>query len=87
MHLAHPLSIATSQIIIDRHHVHATAGEGIEIARQGRNKGLALSCLHLTDLTLMQHHATDQLHIEMAHAKHTLTRLTHHSEGFWEQLI
>jgi len=35
----------------------------------------------------MQHHAADQLHIEVAHAQHALARFAHHRKGFGQQLI
>ena len=47
----------------------------------------ALTGFHLSDLALMQDHATDQLHIEMAHAKHPLTGFAHHSESLRQDLI
>ena len=34
----------------------------------------------------MQSHATNQLHIEMAHAHHTLTGFSTHSESFRQQV-
>ncbi|CAI8247583.1 MAG: Uncharacterised protein [Prochlorococcus marinus str. MIT 9313] len=67
--------------------MHPTASEGIEVARQSGYKSLPFTGLHLTNLTLMQHHAADQLHIEMTHAEHPFSSLTHNSKGFWEQLI
>jgi hypothetical protein len=35
----------------------------------------------------MQHHAADQLHVEVTHAQHPLTRFAHHGEGLGQQLI
>ena len=35
----------------------------------------------------MQHHAADQLHIEMTHAENSLACFTHHCEGLRKDLI
>ena len=87
MHLAHPLGVAPGQVVVHRDHVHAAAGEGIEVSGQGGHEGLALACLHLGNLAVVQHHAADQLNIEVAHAEHALAGLAHHGEGLGQQLI
>ena len=84
---AHPVGVTTGQVFVDRDHVHALAGQCVEIDRQGTYQGLALTGTHLGDLAFMQGHAADQLHIEVAHAHHSLTGLTGHSEGFGKQLV
>jgi hypothetical protein len=47
----------------------ALAGERVEIDRQRRDQRLAFAGLHLGDLALVQDHAADQLHVEMALAE------------------
>ena len=81
MDLAHPLRIPAGQVIVDGDHMHTTAGQGIEIGRQGGHQGLALARLHLCDLPVVQHHAADQLHVEMAHAQNALACLAHYRES------
>ena len=46
---AHPVRVATGEVVVDRHQVHGPAAEGIEIGRQGRHQGLALTGTHLRD--------------------------------------
>ena len=87
VHLAHPLGVAAGQVVVHRHHVHAPAGEGVEVGGQGGHEGFALAGFHLGDLAVVQHHAADQLHIEVAHAQHPLAGLAHHGEGLGQQLI
>ena len=87
MHLTHPLRITTGQVVVDGDHMHSTAGEGVEVTGQGGHEGLAFAGFHLSDLTFMQHHAADQLHIKMAHAENPLAGFTHHREGFRQDLI
>ena len=59
----------------------AFAGECVEIDRKRRDERLAFAGLHLGDTAFMQHHAADQLHVEMALAEGALGRLAHGGEG------
>ena len=85
--LAHPLGVALGQVVVDRDDVHALAGERVQIDRQGGDQRLAFAGLHLGDLAVVQHHAADQLHVEMAQAEHALGGLAHHGEGFGQQVV
>ena len=67
--------------------MNPAAGKGIEIAGQSGDQGLAFASFHLSNLTFMQHHPANQLHIEMAHAENPLACFTHHSEGLRKDLI
>ncbi|OIQ76011.1 hypothetical protein GALL_423150 [mine drainage metagenome] len=67
--------------------MHATAGNGVEIHRQRRHQRLAFSGAHFGDLAVMQHHAANQLHIEMAHAQRAPAAFAHHGKGLGQQLV
>ncbi len=84
---AHPLGVALGQVVVDRHDVHALAGERVEIDGERGDQRLALARLHLRDLALVQHHAADQLHVEMALAERALGRLAHGGEGRHQQVV
>ncbi len=85
--LAHPLGIACRQIVVHRHHMHALSGQRIQIGRQGRHQGLAFAGAHLGDLAVMQHHAADQLHIEVPHLQGALAAFAHHGKSFRQDRI
>ena len=85
--LAHPGGVAPGQVVVDRDHVHALAGERVEIDRKGRDQGLALAGLHLGDLALMEHHAAHQLDVEMALAERALGGLAHGRERLDQQIL
>ncbi len=85
--LAHPLGVALGQVVVHRHHVHAVAGQRIQIAGQRRHQRLAFAGLHLGDLALVQHHAADQLHVEVAHLHGAPARLAHHRERLGQNLV
>ena len=85
--LAHPFRVAFGQIVVDRNHVHTAAAKGIEIDRQCGNQGFAFAGLHFGDSTLVQHHATDQLHIEVTHVEHAASGFAHHGESFGKNFV
>ncbi len=82
---AHPVGIAFGKVVVDRDDMDALAGNRVEIDRQRRRKGLAFAGAHFGDLAVMQDHAADQLHVEMAHAEHAAAGLAHHGERLRQQ--
>ena len=87
VNLAHPLGIALGQVVVHRHHVHAVAGERIQIAGQRGHQRFAFAGLHLRNLALVQHHAADQLHVEVPHLHRAPARLAHHRKGLGQNLV
>ena len=85
--LAHPLAVAAGEVVVDRHHVDALAGERVEIDRQGRHQGLALTGAHLGDRALVKDHAADELHVEMALTQGALGRLADGGEGRHQDIV
>ncbi len=85
--LAHPLGVALGQVVVDRDHVHAVAGERVQVAGEGGDERLAFAGSHLGDLALVQHHAADQLHVEVAHLHGAPAGLADHGKGLRQQLV
>ena len=85
--LAHPVGVALREVVVDRDDVHALAGERVQVGRQRRDQRLAFAGAHLGDLAVVQHHAADQLHVEVAHLQRALAGLAHDGEGFGQQLV
>ena len=67
--------------------MHAFAGERIEIDGERGDQRLAFAGLHLGDAALVQHHAADHLHVEMALADGALGALAHGGERLGDQII
>jgi hypothetical protein len=84
---SHPLCIATGKIVVHGYHVHRSARERIQVGGQRRHQRLALAGAHLGDLALVQGHATDQLHVEVAHAKGATPRLAGHGKRLGQQAV
>ena len=61
--------------------MHAAAGQCIQIDRQCRHQGLAFAGTHFRDPPFVEHHAADQLDIEVAHLQDALAALTNNGEG------
>ena len=84
---AHPLCVASGQVVVYRDHMGALAFEGIEIDRQCGHQRLALAGLHLGDLALMEHDAANDLNVEVPLAKGAFGTLSHRREGLGKQII
>ena len=87
IYLPHPFGVALGEIVVDGDDMHAFALERVEIDRERRDQRLAFAGAHLGDAALVQHHAADQLHVEMALAERALRRLAHRGEGGHEQIV
>lgn len=85
--LAHPLGIALGEVVVDGHDVHASPRKGIQIGRERRHERFAFARAHFGDLAVMQHHAADHLHVEVAHLQHTAARLAADRERLGQQLV
>ncbi len=93
----HPVGVAAGEVVVDRDQVDALAAhrlavlvpgrERIERDRQRGREGLALTGLHLGDRAVVQHHAADQLDVEVALAERSLARLTGQREALVEELL
>ena len=84
---AHPLRVASRQVVVDGHDVHAAAGERVQDGRQRRHERLALAGLHLGDLALVQHGAADELDVEMAHPERPLHGFAGHREDLGQDVV
>jgi hypothetical protein len=65
----------------------AAAGERVEIDRQRRHQRLAFAGFHLRDAAFVQHHAADQLDVEMTLAERALAGLAHGGEGWHQDVV
>ncbi len=77
VNLPHPFGVAFGEVVVDGDDVDALAGERVEIHRQCRHQRLAFAGFHLGDVAFVQHHAADQLHVEMPLAERALGGFTH----------
>ncbi len=84
---AHPLGVAARQVVVDGDDVDALAGERIEIGGQGGDERLAFARLHFCDLAAVEHHAADQLHVEVPHVQRAAARFANDREGFGQQIV
>ena len=84
---AHPGRVAAGQVVVDRDHVHAAAGQGVQIHRHGGDQGLALAGLHLGDGALVEHDRAHDLDVERAHAGGPLGRLPRDREGLGHEVV
>ena len=83
----HPDAVPLGQVVVDGDQVHPTAGQGVEVDREGRDQGLAFAGLHLGDLALMKDQTPHELDIVMPLAQIPFGRLPHQGEGLRQQVI
>ena len=79
--LAHPLGIAFGQVVVDGNHMHAAPAQSVQIDGQGGDQGFSFTGLHFGDLALVQHHAADQLHVEVPHLEHPPAGFADHAKA------
>ena len=79
--LAHPARVAPGQVVVDGDHVHALAGQGIEVHGQGGGQGFALAGAHFGNFALVQGHAAHELHVKVAHFHDALGAFAHHRKS------
>ena len=77
---AHPVGIALGEVIVDGDDVHTAAGQRIQVGGQRSDQRLAFAGAHFGDLPVVQTHAADQLHVEMAHLQGSFASFAHHRE-------
>ncbi len=83
----HPLRVAAGQVIVDGDDVNAVAGQRVQVARQGGDQRLAFTGFHFGDLALVEHHAADQLNVEMAHVQDAPAGLADYGEGGNQKVV
>ena len=84
---ADPLRVPLGQVIVHGHHVHPAAGDAVEVGGQRRHERLALAGLHLRDLSAVEDHAADELHVVVALAESAAHGLADRGEGLGQDLV
>ena len=73
----HFLAVPACQIIVDRHHMNAFAGQRVQICGHGGHQRFTLAGFHFGNSSLMQNNAAQKLNIERTLSQHPVVRFTH----------
>ena len=73
---AHPASVAASEVVVDGHHMHTSATNGVDGGAKRPDERLPLTGAHLGDLPLVQHDGAEDLLVVGAHARRAARCLT-----------
>ena len=84
---AHPLGVASGQVVVDRDDVDALAGEGVEVGGHGGHQGFAFTGLHFGDLALVQDDAADELDVEGAQSQDPGGGLPDRGKGLGQEIV
>ena len=87
VHPAHPLGVAGGEVVVGGDHVHAVAGERVQVRRQHAGQGLALTGLHLGDVAEVQRRTAHELHAVVPLAERAGGRLADDGERLGQQRV
>jgi len=62
--------------------MHGFAADGVQISGQRRHERFAFAGAHFGNLALVEHHAADQLNIEVAHIQNSFARFSNCRKSF-----
>ena len=77
---AHPFGVAAGEVVVDGDDVDAAAGERVESSGKRGDERFAFAGFHFGDFAAVQHHAADQLHVEVAHVERAAAGFTNERE-------
>ena len=83
----HPFRVALGQVVVDRDEMDTLALEGVQVAGQGGDEGLALSRPHLGDGAAVQRGTPHQLDVEMTLADRAARGLAGGGERLREEVV
>jgi len=83
---AHPGGVALGEVVVNGYHMHAAAGQPLEVDGSVATRVLP-SPSSSRRRGLMQHHAAHELHVEMALADGALGGFAHRREGLRNQIF
>ena len=75
------------EVVVDGDDVHAVAGQRVEVGRQRRDQGLALTGAHLGDVAQVQGRPTHDLHVVVPLAERALGGLADRGERLGQQVV
>ena len=73
----HPFGVTLGEVVVDRDHMYTVACQCVEEHGEGCHEGLTFTRRHLSNLALMQHRATEELHVVVNHVPHGLVAASH----------
>ena len=83
----HPLGVALGQVVVGGDEVHTLAEQRVQIERERRDEGLALTGLHLGDPAEVQRRPAHDLDVEVALADRAHGRFAGGGERLGEQVV
>src|SRR4051812_10780311 len=83
--LPHPYAISPRKIVVDRNNMHALTRQSVQIGWQRGYERLTFARTHLGNITVVEDHAADELHIKMPLSEGTPRGFSHYRKCLWSQ--
>ena len=96
----HPMRVSASEVIVNRNQLAVSARKSIEVQGASGDQGLSLTRRHLGDVSIVQRHPANQLHVVVHHlpvkglvadrygaAAHPSGAILHGRESLGQQLL
>src|SRR5581483_3230695 len=83
----HPARVTAGQVVVDRDEVRALPRQCVQVQREARDQRLALTGLHLGDLSVVEDDAADELDVEVAKPDRAARSLAADRESLDQQLV
>ena len=84
---AHPFGVAFGEVIVDGDDVNAFAFERVQVDGQRGDERFAFAGLHFGDLAFVEHHAADELDVEVPHVEDAAAGFADDGEGFDQEVV
>ena len=83
----HPACVATGEVVVHGHHMHATATNSVDGGTERADERLPFTGAHLGDLPLMQHDGAKNLLVVWAHASGAARCFACRGKNLWQLLV
>ena len=87
INLPHPLGVTACQVIVDGDDMYALTGQRVQVDRQGGNKRLPFTGLHLSNFALVQDNATNKLYVIVTHLDSAPAHLAHNGKSLGQEIL
>ena len=87
IYLAHPLTVAAGQVVVDRDHMHALSGQCVEVGGQNNRLRFTFTGFHFGDTALVQNDTAQNLHGKVWCSQYPVSRFTADGKSVGKNIV